>query len=82
MHYLMGTNEMTYSDTLLSVENLNIIFPSPKGDVHAVKDVSFSLGKEKIGIVGESGSGKSVTGRAILRLLPCLLYTSPSPRDS
>jgi len=66
----MGTNEMTYSDTLLSVENLNIIFPSPKGDVHAVKDVSFSLGKEKIGIVGESGSGKSVTGRAILRLLP------------
>ncbi len=66
----MGTNEMTYSDTLLSVENLNIIFPSPKGDVHAVKDVSFSLGKEKIGIVGESGSGKSITGRAILRLLP------------
>lgn len=61
---------MTNTDTLLSVENLNIIFPSPKGDVHAVKDVSFSLGKEKIGIVGESGSGKSVTGRAILRLLP------------
>ncbi|MCK5826322.1 MAG: ABC transporter ATP-binding protein, partial [Desulfuromusa sp.] len=61
---------MTNSDTLLNVENLNIIFPSPKGDVHAVKDVSFSLGKEKIGIVGESGSGKSITGRAILRLLP------------
>ena len=61
---------MTNSETLLSVENLNIIFPSPKGDVHAVKDVSFSLGKEKIGIVGESGSGKSITGRAILRLLP------------
>lgn len=61
---------MTNSDTLLSVENLNIIFPSPKGDVHAVKGVSFSIGKEKIGIVGESGSGKSVTGRAILRLLP------------
>ena len=66
----MGTNEMTNSDTLLSVENLNIIFPSPKGNFHAVKDVSFSLGKEKIGIVGESGSGKSITGRAILRLLP------------
>ena len=61
---------MTQQDPLLQVENLNIIFPSPKGDFHAVKDVSFSLGKEKIGIVGESGSGKSITGRAILRLLP------------
>ncbi len=61
---------MTQHDSLLQVKNLNIIFPSPKGDVHAVKDVSFALGKEKIGIVGESGSGKSVTGRSILRLLP------------
>ena len=61
---------MIQQEPLLQVKNLNIIFPSPKGDVHAVKDVSFSLGKEKIGIVGESGSGKSVTGRAILRLLP------------
>lgn len=55
---------------LLSVENLRVTFPSPKGDVQAVKGVSFSLGQEKIGIVGESGSGKSVTGRAVLRLLP------------
>ncbi len=55
---------------LLEIRNLNVVFPSPKGDVHAVKDVNFALGKEKIGIVGESGSGKSVTGRSILRLLP------------
>ncbi len=55
---------------LLSVTNLNVSFPSPKGDLPAVKGVSFSLGREKIGIVGESGSGKSVTGRAILRLTP------------
>lgn len=55
---------------LLSVHNLNISFPTPKGVVSAARGVSFSLGKEKIGIVGESGSGKSVTGRAILRLLP------------
>ncbi|MFK5926276.1 MAG: ABC transporter ATP-binding protein [Desulfuromusa sp.] len=61
---------MTQQDQLLRVKNLNVVFPSPKGDVHAVKDVSFALGKEKIGIVGESGSGKSVTGRSILRLLP------------
>jgi len=55
---------------LLSVSNLNVSFPSPKGEVQAVEGVSFSLGREKVGIVGESGSGKSVTGRAILRLTP------------
>jgi len=58
------------SDVLLKVENLNVLFPSPKGDVHAVRNISFSVGKKKIGIVGESGSGKSVTGRAVLKLLP------------
>ena len=58
------------SELLLHVEDLNVSFPSPKGEVCAVKNVSFTLGHEKIGIVGESGSGKSVTGRAILRLLP------------
>lgn len=58
------------NNSLLSIENLRVTFPSPKGDVQAVKGVSLSLGKEKVGIVGESGSGKSVTGRAVLRLLP------------
>jgi peptide/nickel transport system ATP-binding protein len=58
------------TENLLTVTNLNVTFPSPKGDTFAARGVSFSLGKEKIGIVGESGSGKSVTGRAILRLLP------------
>ncbi|MBI5591995.1 MAG: ABC transporter ATP-binding protein [Deltaproteobacteria bacterium] len=57
-------------DTLLDIKNLNVVFPGPKGDFHAVKDICFSMGKEKIGIVGESGSGKTVTGRAILKLLP------------
>ena len=61
---------MAIPDTLLTVKNLSVVFPSVKADVRAVHNVSFSLGKEKIGIVGESGSGKSVTGRAILRLLP------------
>jgi peptide/nickel transport system ATP-binding protein len=55
---------------LLEVKNLCVDFPSVKGEVAAVRGVSFSMGREKIGIVGESGSGKSVTGRAILRLLP------------
>ncbi len=34
-----------------------------------VRGVSFTVGREKLGIVGESGSGKSVTGRAILKLV-------------
>ncbi|CDM61069.1 putative peptide ABC transporter ATP-binding protein y4tR (plasmid) [Rhizobium favelukesii] len=38
--------------------------------VRAVSDVSFDVGRERVGIVGESGSGKSTTGRAIMRLLP------------
>jgi peptide/nickel transport system ATP-binding protein len=35
-----------------------------------VRGVSFSLGRERLGIVGESGSGKSLTGRAVMGLLP------------
>jgi peptide/nickel transport system ATP-binding protein len=58
------------TEILLDVKNLNVHFPSPKGDIHAVRNISFCVGKKKVGIVGESGSGKSVTGRAILKLLP------------
>lgn len=57
-------------ENLLSVKNLSVTFPSPKGDVRAVRNVSLSMGREKVGIVGESGSGKSVTGRSVLKLLP------------
>lgn len=57
------------AQTLLEVEALRIRYPTPKGAVDAVRNVGFTLGKEKLGIVGESGSGKSQTGRAILRLL-------------
>jgi peptide/nickel transport system ATP-binding protein len=53
---------------ILEVEKLNIRFRTPVGEVHAVRDVSFAMGREKLAIVGESGSGKSQTGRAILGL--------------
>ena len=55
--------------TLLDVRNLSVKFPTRSGMFEAVRDISFSLGKERLGIVGESGSGKSITGRSILRLI-------------
>lgn len=56
-------------DPLLIVDGLSVTFDTPRGAVAAVRDVGFTLGREKLGIVGESGSGKSQTGRALLGLL-------------
>lgn len=56
-------------DTLLDVENLWVRFPTRNGIFDAVRGISFSLTRERLGIVGESGSGKSMTGRAILKLI-------------
>jgi peptide/nickel transport system ATP-binding protein len=54
---------------LLTVRNLRVIYPGDEGDLVAVRNVSFDLGRERLGIVGESGSGKSTTGRAIMGLV-------------
>ncbi|HHI82273.1 MAG TPA: ABC transporter ATP-binding protein [Rhizobiales bacterium] len=54
---------------LLRVEDLWVRFAGRNRTVEAVRGLSFSLGRERLGIVGESGSGKSMTGRAILRLI-------------
>ena len=54
---------------MLEVQDLRVAFPNRDGGYsEAVRGVSFTLGKERLGIVGESGSGKSQTGRAILGL--------------
>jgi peptide/nickel transport system ATP-binding protein len=55
--------------SLLEVQSLRVTFDTETGPVHAVRGVSFSLGRERLGIVGESGSGKTMTGRSVLRLI-------------
>ncbi len=54
---------------LLDLKGLTVTFPTAQGPIDVVKSVSFTLGRERLGIVGESGSGKSMTGRSILRLV-------------
>lgn len=55
---------------LLEVGDLSVTFRTEGLVTHAVRNVSFTLGRERLGIVGESGSGKSTTGRAVLGLVP------------
>jgi peptide/nickel transport system ATP-binding protein len=64
---------------VLSVEGLTVRFG--RGAVPAVSNVSFDVGRERVGIVGESGSGKSTTGRAIMRLLPPAAVVSAERMD-
>jgi len=52
---------------LLQVDGLSVSF---RHGAHAVRDITFNIGQERVGVVGESGSGKTMTGRAIMRLEP------------
>ena len=55
---------------LLQVNNLRIEFPTRRGTLLAVDDISFHIDPgEVLGVVGESGAGKSLTGAAIIGLL-------------
>ncbi len=58
------------TQNILSIKNLNVRYFGARGAMHAVRNVSFDVGREKVAIIGESGSGKSTVGRALLRLLP------------
>lgn len=56
--------------TLLQIEHLKKYFPTSRGNLHAVDDVTFTLMEGKtLGVVGESGCGKSTLGRVILGLI-------------
>jgi microcin C transport system ATP-binding protein len=57
-------------ETLVQVRNLSVDFRAGRAVSHAVKGVSFTIGKgETVALVGESGSGKTVSALSILRLL-------------
>ncbi|WP_266033844.1 ABC transporter ATP-binding protein [Brucella intermedia] len=58
------------TEPLLEVDDLWVSFPGADRNIDVVRGISFSIGREKVGIVGESGSGKSMTGRSILKLTP------------
>ncbi len=61
---------MAAAEPLLEVRNLRVEFPTRRGTLVAVDDISFSIAPgEVLGVVGESGAGKSLTGTAIIGLL-------------
>jgi peptide/nickel transport system ATP-binding protein len=61
----------TKASTLLSVRGLGIAFKTGRSALAVTRDITFSLAPgERIGVVGESGCGKSITGLALMRLLP------------
>ena len=62
---------MNTADSILSVRDLRVEIPTPRGVVKAVDGVSLDVRRGgALGLVGESGCGKSMTLRAILGLLP------------
>lgn len=57
--------------TLLTVDNLEVVYTNGRETVQAVNNISFSINrKETLGLVGETGAGKTTTALSIMGLLP------------
>ncbi len=67
---MTGAQANGAAPNILDVENLTVEFPTRRGTLRALDDVSLSIAPgEVLGVVGESGAGKSLTGAAIIGLL-------------
>jgi peptide/nickel transport system ATP-binding protein len=59
------------SETVLEIKQLTVLLPTRNGALTVLDDVSISVAAgEVVGVVGESGAGKSMTGTAVIGLLP------------
>ena len=59
------------ANTLLSIEDVVVDLPTPRGNLRAVDHVDLTVGAGRtLGVVGESGCGKTMLSRAVLQLLP------------
>ncbi len=66
---MLNTNDN--AERVIEVKNLDISFKMATGDIHAIRGVDFSLGRnEVLALVGESGCGKSVSVKTIMGILP------------
>ena len=69
--------------TLLKLKKINLKYQTGEDNIRVLKNIDLNIKKkETVSVVGESGSGKT----SLIMLVgglekPCLLYTSPSPRD-
>ncbi|WP_251865319.1 ABC transporter ATP-binding protein [Achromobacter sp. Marseille-Q4962] len=62
---------MNHAEPVLDVQGLKVDIATPRGTLHAVRDVSFQVRRgETLCLVGESGCGKSMTSLAVMGLLP------------
>ena len=67
------------TDPVLTVSDLNVRFRQDGAETHAVRGVSFTVGRgETVALVGESGSGKSVTALSTVDLLPGAAHVTGS----
>ena len=59
------------SEPILSVRDLSIVYQARRGQVQAVRNMSFDVARgEAVALIGESGSGKTTVGLGLMRLLP------------
>jgi peptide/nickel transport system ATP-binding protein len=59
------------AESVLSVRNLSIVYQARRGQVQAVRNISFDVQRgEAVALIGESGSGKTTVGLGLMRLLP------------